>query len=242
MPPFELPEQSARTAGIALPRATRRAEHAFLATVYMWMSAGLALTAVVSLFTVSTPWLLQAVFGNQIVFFALMLAELGLVIGVSAAINRISAATATGLFLLYAALNGVTLAVVLLAYTGASVAGTFFVTAGMFGSVSLYGAVTKRDLSSWGSFLFMGLIGVVIASVVNIFLKSDALGWVMAMAGVVVFTGLAAYDTNKLRTMARMGFGDESAERKGAIIGALALYLDFINLFLMLLRLFGRRR
>jgi FtsH-binding integral membrane protein len=242
MPPFELPEQSARTAGIALPRATGRAEHAFLATVYMWMSAGLALTAVVSLFTVSTPWLLQAVFGNQIVFFALMLAELGLVIGVSAAINRISAATATGLFLLYAALNGVTLAVVLLAYTGASVAGTFFVTAGMFGSVSLYGAVTKRDLSSWGSFLFMGLIGVVIASVVNIFLKSDALGWVMAMAGVVVFTGLAAYDTNKLRTMARMGFGDESAERKGAIIGALALYLDFINLFLMLLRLFGRRR
>lgn len=242
MPPFEIPEQSARTAGISLPREAGRAERAFLATVYMWMAAGLALTAVVSLFTVSTPALLQAVFGNQIVFFALMFAELGLVIGVSAAINRISPATATALFLLYAALNGVTLAVVLLAYTGASVAGTFFVTAGMFGSMSLYGAVTKRDLASWGSFLFMGLIGVVIASLVNLFLKNDALGWVMAMAGVVVFTGLAAYDTNKLRALARQGFGDAAAERKGAIIGALALYLDFINLFLMLLRLFGRRR
>ena len=242
MPPFELPEQSARTAGITVPRAVARPEHAFLASVYLWMAAGLALTAVVSLFTVSTPALLQAVFGNQIVFFALMIAELGLVIGVSAAINRISAGTATMLFLLYAALNGVTLAVVLLAYTGASVAGTFFVTAGMFGAMSLYGAVTKRDLASWGSFLFMGLIGVVIASVVNLFLRNDALGWVMAIAGVVVFTGLAAYDTNKLRAMARAGFGDESAERKGAIIGALALYLDFVNLFLMLLRLFGRRR
>jgi hypothetical protein len=240
--PFGVPEQSTRSAGIAIPRTAARPEHAFLASVYAWMAAGLALTAVVSLFTVSTPALLELVFGNQFVFFGLMIVELGLVFGVSAAINRISAATATGLFLLYAALNGVTLAVILLAYTGASVAGTFFVTAGMFGAVSVYGAVTKRDLSGWGSFLFMGLIGVVIASVVNIFLASDTLSWVMALVGVVVFTGLAAYDTNKLRALARQGFADASSERKGAIIGALALYLDFINLFLMLLRLFGRRR
>jgi len=240
--PFGVSEQGARAAGIALPREAARPEHAFLASVYAWMAAGLALTAGVALFTVSTPALLQLVLGNQIVFFGLMIAQLGLVVGVSAAINRISAAAATGLFLLYAALNGVTLAVILLAYTGASVAGTFFVTAGMFGSMSLYGAVTKRDLSSWGSFLFMGLIGVVIASVVNIFLANDTLSWVMALVGVVVFTGLAAYDTNKLRALARQGFADAGAERKGAIIGALALYLDFINLFLMLLRLFGRRR
>lgn len=240
--PFEVPEQSARVAGIAVPRETASTEHAFLASVYAWMSAGLALTAGVALITVSTPALLGLVLGNQIVFFALMAAQLGLVIGVSAAINRISPTTATALFLLYAALTGLTLAVILLAYTGASIASTFFVTAGMFGSMSLYGAVTKRDLSGWGSFLFMGLIGVVIASVVNIFLGSDTLSWVMAMVGVVVFTGLAAYDTQKLRALARQGFADAGAERKGAIIGALALYLDFINLFLMLLRLFGRRR
>lgn len=239
---YEAPQQTAHGAGIAIPRATPRAEHAFLASVYAWMSAGLALTAVVALFTVSTPALLQVILGNQIVFLLLMFAQLGLVIGVSAAINRISPATATALFLLYAALTGLTLSVILLAYTGASIAGTFVVTAGMFGSMSLYGAVTKRDLSGWGSFLFMGLIGVVIASLVNIFLASDGLSWIMAMVGVVVFTGLAAYDTNKLRAIGRQGFADAGAERKGAIIGALALYLDFINLFLMLLRLFGRRR
>jgi FtsH-binding integral membrane protein len=239
---FEREQIGLGTAGVAVPRAAVSAEKAFLASVYAWMAGGLALTAVVALFTVSTPALLQLVFGNRIVFFGLMIAELGLVVGVSGAINRISASTATGLFLLYAALNGVTLSIILLAYTGASVAGTFFVSAGMFGAMSLYGAVTRRDLAAWGSFLFMGLIGVVLASVVNIFLRNDMLGWVMAMAGVVVFTGLAAYDTNMLRLLARQGFADSGAERKGAIVGALKLYLDFINLFLMMLRLFGRRR
>ena len=239
---IELREQGVRATGTAVPHETATTEHAFLASVYAWMAAGLALTAVVALFTVSTPALLQLVLGNRMVFFALMIGQLGLVIGVTSAINRLSPATATGLFLLYAGLNGVTLSVILLAYTGASVAGTFFVSAGMFGTMSLYGAVTKRDLAAWGSFLFMGLIGVVIASLVNLFLRNDGLSWVMAMVGVVVFTGLAAYDTNKLRALARQGFADESTERKGAIIGALALYLDFINLFLMMLRLFGRRR
>jgi hypothetical protein len=206
------------------------------------MAGGLALTAVVALFTVSSPALLQAIFGNRLVFYALIFAELGLVFAVTGAISRLSPAAATGLFLLYAGLNGVTLSAIFLVYTGSSLAATFFVTAGMFGSMSLYGALTKRDLAGWGSFLFMGLIGVVIASVVNIFLKSDGLSWVMAMCGVIVFTGLAAYDTNKLRGLARQGFADAASERKGAIVGALALYLDFINLFLMLLRLFGRRR
>jgi FtsH-binding integral membrane protein len=202
------------------------------------------LTAVVAFATVSSPALLQAIFNPQsrLLFYALVFGELGLVIWLSAAINRLSPAAATGLFLLYAGLNGVTLSAIILVYTGSSLAATFFVTAGMFGSMSLYGAVTKKDLASWGSFLFMGLIGVVIASVVNIFMKSDMVSWVMAMCGVVVFTGLAAYDTNKLRALARQGFADAGAERKGAIIGALALYLDFINLFLMLLRLFGRKR
>ena len=229
-------------ARVALPGTAVSAERAFLATVYAWMAAGLALTAVIALFTVSTPALLQLVFGNRIVFFALMIGQIGLVVGVSGAINRISASTATGLFLLYAALNGITLSIILLLYTGESIAGVFFVSAGMFGAMSLYGAVTKRDLAAWGSFLFMGLIGVVLASVVNIFLRNDMLSWVMSMAGVVVFTGLAAYDTNQLRLLGRQGFADASTERKGAIIGALKLYLDFINLFLMMLRLFGRRR
>src|SRR5207253_538361 len=143
-------------------------------------------------------------------------AEIGLVVGVSGAINRISASTATALFLLYAGLNGVTLSMILLVYTGESIAGVFFVSAGMFGAMSLYGAVTKRDLAAWGSFLFMGLIGVVLASVVNIFLRNDVLSWVMAMAGVVVFTGLAAYDTNKLRLLGRQGFADVSSERERA--------------------------
>lgn len=239
---FERDEIGVGGARVALPGTAVSAERAFLATVYGWMAAGLALTAVVALFTVSTPALLQLVFGNRIVFFALMIGELGLVVGVSGAINRISASTATGLFLLYAALNGVTLSMILLIYTGESVAGVFFVSAGMFGAMSLYGAVTRRDLAAWGSFLFMGLIGVVLASVVNIFLRNDMLSWVMSMAGVVVFTGLTAYDTNQLRLLGRQGFSDASTERKGAIIGALKLYLDFINLFLMMLRLFGRRR
>jgi len=239
---FETRDDMTRTAPVALPRESAGVEFAFLRGVYAWMAAGLALTAVVAFFTAGSPSLLQAIFGNRIVLYGLFFGELGLVIAVTAAINRLSPAAATGLFLLYAGLNGLTLSAILLAYTGASVAGTFVVSAGMFGTMSLYGALTRKDLASWGSFLFMGLIGVVIASLVNIFLKSSMLGWVLSMCGVIVFTGLAAYDTNKLRALARRGFADAGAERKGAIIGALTLYLDFINLFLMLLNLFGRRR
>ena len=240
MPPFDLPEGSARSAGIAVPRAVARPEHAFLASVYLWMSAGLALTAVVSLLTVSTPALLQLVFGNQIVFFALMIAQLGLVIGVSAAINRISAGTATLLFLLYAALTGVTLAVVLLAYTGASITSAFVVSAGMFGALAVYGTTTKTSLAGWGSFLFMGLIGVVLASVVGLFWQNDTMQFVIAIVGVIVFTGLTAYDSQRLKAMALALPEDKLSSY--AISGALSLYLNFINLFLSMLRLMGNRR
>lgn len=203
--------------------------------VYGWMGGGLLLTALVSLITASSPALLQAILGNRLLFYALVFGELGLVVAISGAINRISSATASLLFLLYAALNGLTMSTIFVAYTQSSIASTFLITAGMFGAMSMYGYLTKSDLSSWGSFLFMGLIGVVIASLVNIFLQSPMLNWVMSLCGIIVFTGLTAYDTHKIKQM-----GD--AGRKGAILGALTLYLDFINMFLLLLRFFGNRR
>jgi uncharacterized protein len=214
----------------------------FVARVYNWMGLGLATTAVVSLLTASSPSLLNFIFGNQLVFFGLIIAELGLVMALSAAIGRLQATTAVMMFFIYSALNGLTLSAIFLAYTSASIANTFFVTAGTFGAMSLYGYTTKRDLTSWGSFLFMGLIGIILASVVNIFLKSEAIYWVITYAGVLVFVGLTAYDTQQIKAMALQGFGDEETERKGAVIGALRLYLDFVNLFLMLLNIFGRRR
>lgn len=214
----------------------------FVRSVYAWMFVGLALTSVAALYTAGSPALLKAIFGNKLVFYALIFGELGLVIAISGAINRLSAGAATGLFLLYSALNGVTLASIFLVYTGGSIAATFFVSATTFGAMSAYGYLTKKDLTSWGSFLFMGLIGVVIASVVNMFLNSPMVAWVASVCGVIVFVGLTAYDTQKIKKLGAAGFGDESARRKASILGALTLYLDFINLFLMLLNLFGRRR
>lgn len=214
----------------------------FIRRVYNWMGLGLAATAVVALYTASNPQLLKMIFGNSLVFFGLILAELGLVIWLSAAINRLNYSTASMMFFVYSALNGLTMSVIFLAYTSTSIASTFFVTAGTFGAMSFYGYTTKRDLSSWGSFLFMGLIGIILASVVNIFFNSPMVYWVVTYAGILVFVGLTAYDTNKLKEMARAGFADEETEGKSAVMGALALYLDFINLFLMLLRIFGSRR
>lgn len=213
----------------------------FVRRVYNWMATGLAITALVAFFTASSPTMLSLIFGNQIVFLGLILAELGLVIAVSAAINRLRASTATMLFFIYSALNGLTLSAVFIAYTSTSVANTFFVTAGTFAAMSLYGYSTKRDLTSWGSFLFMGLVGIIIASLVNFFMHSEAISWLISCAGVIVFVGLAAYDAQRIKAMALQGFMDEDTERKATVIGALALYLDFINLFLMLLRIFGRR-
>jgi FtsH-binding integral membrane protein len=213
-------------------------ERRFMASVYRWMTFGLGLTALVAFSVATSEGALRLILGNRLVFFGLIIAELGLVIALSAAAQRMSSATAGGLFLLYSAINGATLSVVLLVYTGASVAMAFVSTAGTFAAMSVYATVTRKDLSSWGSFLFMGLIGVVIASVVNIFLHSSMVTFVVSCMAVVVFTGLTAYDTQKLRAFARAGGGTGAM----AVNGALALYLDFVNLFLALLRLFGSRR
>ena len=214
----------------------------FLPKVYGWMTAGLALTALAAMMTLSSQAMLNLIFGNKLVFYALIFGELGLVIGLSAAINKISSATATLLFLLYSTLNGVTFASIFLIYTRSSIASTFLVAAGTFGAVSLYGYVTKRDLTGWGSFFFMGLIGIIIASVVNMFLQSAMMTWIISYVGVFVFVGLTAYDTQKIKRIGAAGFGNEESRKKASILGALTLYLDFINLFLMLLRVMGNRR
>ena len=214
----------------------------FIRRVYNWMGIGLATTAIVAMFTASSPTLINLIFGTPMVFFILIIGQLGLVIALSAAINRLQASTASLMFFLYSALTGLTLSAIFLAYTQASIASTFFITAGTFAAMSIYGYTTKRDLTSWGSFLFMGLIGIILASVVNMFMRSEAIYWVVTYGGILVFVGLTAYDSQKIKQMAAQGFGDAEMERKGAVIGALRLYLDFINLFLLLLRLFGRRR
>ena len=213
-------------------------QNALIRQVYAWMGAGLAITAFMALVTLSSPVMLEAITRNRPVFYGLMIGELVLVFTLSGAINRMSATTATLLFVAYSALNGVTLSIVALVYTSNSITSTFVTTAGMFGAMSVYGYMTKRDLTSWGNFLFMGLIGVVIASVVNIFVGNSAVSWVISGIGVIVFTGLTAYDTWKIKAMAAQG----TEGRKPAILGALTLYLDFINLFLMLLRFNGDRR
>ncbi len=214
----------------------------FLPKVYAWMTTGLGLTALASMMTLSSPDLLNLIFGNKVVFYALIFGELGLVIALSAAINKISSKTATLMFLLYSALNGVTFASIFLIYTRSSIASTFFVAAGTFGAISIYGYVTKRDLTGWGSFFFMGLIGIIIASVVNIFLQSEMIYWITSYIGVFVFVGLTAYDTQKIKRIGAAGFDNEESRKKASILGALTLYLDFINLFLMLLRIMGNRR
>lgn len=222
---------------------TRTAD--FMAAVYRWMAFGLALTGMVAWAVTSSPALLSAFYrvnesgrvtGVSGLFWVVGIAELAMVWMFSSVVQRASIGAAVGMFLGYCALSGVTFSVYLLAYTNASVASTFLITGGAFFGLSLYGTVTKRDLTAARSFLMVGLIGVVLATIVNIFLRSNALDFVVSCAGVVVFAGLTAYDTQKIRAM-----GEEGDERM-ALHGALALYLDFVNLFIMLLRLFGRRR
>ncbi len=227
---------------ITLTQARQEASTIFLAKVFNWMAVGLGLTGIVAWFTASSGLAEQLIASP--VFMILLVAELGLVFFLSARIDKIQAGTATGLFIGYAALNGLTLSMIFLAYTQSSIAATFFITAGMFGAMAVYGLVTKRDLSGFGSFLFMGVIGIIIASVVNIFLQSSSLYWAISLIGVFVFVGLTAYDVQKIKKIGEQGIMEQGEEmvRKGAIMGALALYLDFINLFLMLLRFFGGSR
>ena len=227
---------------LTVARARQEAATIFLAKVFNWMAMGLGLTGIVAWFTASSGLAMSIV--SSPIFMILIFAELGMVFYLSARVNKIQSGTATGLFLGYAMLNGLTLSTIFLAYTKSSIGGTFLITAGMFGAMAVYGMVTKRDLSGMGSFLFMGLIGIIIASVVNIFLHSSSLYWAISVIGVLIFVGLTAWDVQKIKTMGEQGILEqgEDAIRKGAIIGALALYLDFINLFLMLLRFFGGSR
>ncbi len=218
--------------------------NSFIQGVYNWMALGLGLTGLVAFFVANNPTLLQLIFGNKLIFFGLIIGELALVFTISSRVHKMEASTATKLFLLYAALNGATLSVVFLAYTASSIASTFLICAATFGACSIYGMTTKKDLTSWGGFLFMGLIGIIIASVVNIFIQSSAVSMIVSYIGVFIFIGLTAYDTQRLKAMAMTqpeGL-DEAVIRKGSILGALSLYLNFINMFLFMLHIFGGSR
>jgi FtsH-binding integral membrane protein len=213
----------------------------FFNAVYAWMASGLALTAVVAWYVSTQPNIIRAVFGSGLIW-VLFIAQLGLVFGLSAAVSKISSTVATLMFMVYAGLNGVTLSIIFLAYRMPSITGAFVVTAGMFGAMSIYGMTTKRDLTRLGSLLFMALIGLILASVVNIFWANSTLYWLVTYGGVLIFVGLTAYDTQKLRAIAVQTAGNREMSARYSIYGALTLYLDFINLFLYMLRIMGDRR
>ena len=213
----------------------------FFMQVYGWMTFGLLTTGILALYTAHSQFLLNLIFGNKLVFYGLLFANLGIVFALSSSIQTLSATTASFLFFTYSALNGLTMASIFLLYTHSSIATVFFITAGTFGAMTLYGYITKADLSKWGSLFSMALIGLIIASLVNLFVQSPSLMWVLTYVGVLIFVGLTAYDTQRLKEMARH-LDDEGTAGKFAVLGALTLYLDFINLFLYLLRIFGKRR
>jgi len=216
----------------------------FIRSVYNWMGIGLALTGLIAYYVSTDISIQNLIFGNRLVFFGLIIGELALVFFISARIGKITASTATSIFILFAALNGATLSSIFLVYTSSSITTTFFICSATFISCSIYGMTTKRDLTSVGGFMTMGLIGIIIASVVNIFIRSSAMDMIISYIGVIVFVGLTAYDTQKLKHMAvaQPDGLDSGVIRKGTILGALTLYLDFINLFLMLLRILGNRK
>lgn len=226
---------------VSLSRADVQ-QRTFLAQVYAWMAFALGITAMVAWYVVSTPHLIEQILFNNLLFFGMIIGELILVAVLVRRVNQLSAFMATFIFFVYAMLNGFTLSILFLAYTAASIASTFVITAGTFGALSLYGFVTKRDLSSVGNLCGMALIGLVIASLVNLFFSNDLLYWITTYAGILIFVGLTAYDTQKIKQIHAEAFADGEQERKVSILGALTLYLDFINLFIYLLRLFGKRR
>jgi FtsH-binding integral membrane protein len=216
----------------------------FIRSVYNWMAIGLGLTGFAAFYVSNNAPLMKLIFGNQLIFFGLIIGELVLVFSLAGRAHKMQASTATGLFILYAALNGVTLSAIFLIYTRSSITSTFFICAATFVACSIYGMTTKRDLTSLGGFMTMGLIGIIIASVVNLFVRSSGMSMIISYVGVLVFVGLTAYDTQKLKTMAlsQPDGLEAGVVRKGAILGALSLYLDFINLFLMLLRILDSNR
>ena len=214
----------------------------FMVRVYNWMGAGLGITGVMAFYIANTPTMLNILMGNPILPIVLIVAQIGLVFWLASRVMQMSVSQATGVFLLYAGLTGITFSTLFVVYTAASITSTFLVTAGTFSAMSFYGYTTKKDLTSWGSFLFMGLIGLIIASLVNMFMQSPMLHWIITYAGVLIFVGLTAYDTQKIKEMNILGNEGTDEDTKEAIRGALTLYLDFINLFLMLLRIMGDRR
>jgi FtsH-binding integral membrane protein len=225
---------------IALPDVRDARVSAFLSKVYAWMFVGLLITSATALVVASSPGLIGALINNRAIFWVLLFAQLGLVFFLSARVEKMGPTTAAGLFMLYSALTGVTSSVILLIYTSSSIVSTFIVTAGMFGATAIFGSVTKRSLAGVGQFFFMGLIGLILASIVGFFWHSDALQFAISIVGVLVFTGLTAWDAQRLKQMA-VALPDGRVGSY-AVVGALSLYLDFINLFFFLLRLTGNRR
>ena len=210
--------------------------------VYVWMTFALVITGMTAYYVATSPTLLTAILTNRILFYGLIIAELALVFGISAAINRLSLLVATILFILYSIINGATMSVIFLAYEISSIATVFFITAGTFGAMAVIGYTTKKDLSSMGRIMFMGLIGLVIATAVNIFLKSPMMTRILSYVGVIVFVGLTAWDSQKIKKMLLQAPDVDEAAQKMALLGALTLYLDFINLFIYLLNILGKRR
>lgn len=222
---------------------SKTAQRALFRNVYVWMTMALAITGLVAMYMAKSLTLLQMILGSSFGMWGLLIAEIGLVWYLSARIRQISFTTATVLFIIYSILNGATLSVIFLTYTASSIANTFFITAGTFAATGIYGYVTKKDLSSLGSLCIMGVIGLIIATVVNIFLASDALTMVISYIGVALFVGLTAYDTQKIKRLLLSNDMEINEEtQKIALLSALTLYLDFINLFLYLLRILGDRK
>ena len=215
---------------------------ALMRKVYLWMTLALVITGFTAFGIASNPGIAYAIVTNRLLFWGLVIAEFGLVIGISGAINKLSAVTATLLFVLYSIVNCATLSVIFMAYTMGSIASVFFITAGLFGVMAFIGYTTKTDLTSIGKILFMALIGIILATIVNLFVGSSMLNMIVSYIGVVIFTGLTAYDSQKIKNMLYNADSMDEGMQKIALLGSLTLYLDFINLFLMLLRIFGGNR
>ena len=212
----------------------------YLSRVFRFMTLGLCITALIAYFSLQSQTFIQSLYSNPLLFLLLLFIEISLALYLSARIATLSAQTASMIFILYSALNGITISPMLFLYTGASIVSTFFICASMFGVMSLYGSSTQRDLTSWGSFLIMGLLGIIIASIVNLFLQSSAVESAITYIGVFIFLGLTAYDVQKLKLLGEsMPSNNPTVVQRGVVLGALTLYLDFINLFLFLLRIFG---
>ena len=215
---------------------------ALMRKVFVWMTLALAITGLTAYGVATSPTILSLIFSSKVTFFGLIIAEFALVFAISGAINRLSLSTATMLFILYSVINGATLSSIFFAFSVATISKVFFITAGTFGAMALVGYTTKTDLTSMGKLLFMALLGIIIASVVNMFVASSGLDLILSYVGVLVFVGLTAYDTQKIKQMLQQAPDAGEASQKLALLGALTLYLDFINLFIYLLRIFGDRK